>query len=376
MGTRETFGKHKDFIVRQDEPFNGGAPLEHLRREFLTPVEHFYVRNHGDAPEIDARAFRLSVEGYVIDQLSLSLDELKNNFPKVSVEATMQCAGNRRDELMQVEEVKNEVPWGAEAIGNAVWSGALLRDVLLTAGVDDNYSFLTWHVAFLGADTIEKHGAQINFGASVSIEKALHGDVLLAYEMNGAPLTRVHGAPLRVVVPGFIGARSVKWLDTVTVKSEPSDNYYQAHAYKMFPSDVRAETADWASTPAIEEQATHAVICRPAQNEKLPKDTHVTVEGYATNTEAEAGRQITGVEISTDAGATWQRAALSHEGSKWTWTFWHAELSPLSKGAHEIIARVLTDAPRHEQPAEVASVWNFKGYMNDAWHRIQVEVAD
>src|SRR5262249_28072208 len=151
------------------------------------------------------------------------------------------CAGHRRDELATVEPIPGEIPWGAEAIGNAVWRGVTLREVLLAAGVGPEVQ----HVAFLGLDAMHKGGGRVAFGGSISIEKGMSAEVLLAYEMNGQPLPPHHGFPLRVLVPGYIGARSVKWLASIVLQDAPSSNYYQAHAYKVFPSHIQAERADW-----------------------------------------------------------------------------------------------------------------------------------
>ncbi|HEX6864478.1 MAG TPA: molybdopterin-dependent oxidoreductase, partial [Thermoanaerobaculia bacterium] len=202
------FGKHPDTLVRQDRPFNAGPPPRHLRR-FLTPVEHFFVRNHGDVPHIEPESYHLVLNGMIRKPFRISLEELQR-LPKVSVTATLQCAGNRRLEMAAVRPIPGELGWGPEAVSTAEWKGVPLRELL--AAVEPLPE--AKHVAFSAFDETERHGHRFTFGGSIPLDKALSSEVLLAYEMNGADLPPVHGAPLRVVVPGYIGARSVKWLSS------------------------------------------------------------------------------------------------------------------------------------------------------------------
>lgn len=357
-------GKHPAFIVRAREPLNGGPPPELLRRSPVTPADLFFVRSHGAIPQIDPASYRLSVGGMVRRPLELTLADLREQFPRRVLAATLQCAGNRRDELLAVADIPGEVPWGAEAIGSAEWAGAPLRDVLLAAGVEAAAA----HAAFAGLDEVERQGRRFTFGGSVPLEKALGQEVLLAYEMNGAPLAPLHGAPLRVVVPGYIGARSVKWLGAIRLQPEPSDNYFQAHAYKLFPPQVSAANADWERGLALGELSVNAVICSPERGRALGAG-QLLVRGYAF---AGGGRAVERVDVSADGGATWLSAELLGERSRWAWRFWEARLD-LAPGAHRIVARAW-DAAANTQPEQLRHVWNFKGYMNNAWHRVDVTV--
>src|SRR5438128_2731025 len=232
---------HPGMHVYQNYPLNVGAPLEVIRQAFVTPQECFFVRSHGVVPHIHARSYRLTVTGQAQTPLELSLDDLRTHFPASTVMATLECAGHRRDELAAVGPIPGEIMWGAETIGNAVWRGVALREVLLAAGVRPEVC----HVAFVGLDTIHKGREHFPFGGSIPLAKAMSSDVLLAYEMNGQPLTPRHGFPLRVIVPGYIGARNVKWLANIVLQETPSTNYYQARAYKLFPPQVQARSADW-----------------------------------------------------------------------------------------------------------------------------------
>jgi sulfite oxidase len=352
-------------VVRTETPFNAGMPPATLVDSQVTPIERFFVRSHAPAPEIDEAAFRLSVGGATEKTLGLSLGELRDRFPKKTVVATLQCAGNRRAELSAVEPINDQVQWDADPIGNAEWGGVPLREVLQAAGIGEG----ALHAAFTGLDGVQEKGTTFGFGGSVPIEKAMSAEVLLAYEMNGQPLPLDHGAPLRVVVPGYIGARSVKWLGSISLQAEPSDNHYQARAYKIFPPHVRADTADWPNGLMLGELSVTSAICRPAAGENVAISP-VTVQGYAA---AGGGRLVERVEVSVDGGESWAVANLLGEPNRWAWRLWEIRLD-LDPGEHELISRAW-DSAANTQPEDVRKIWNFKGYMNNAWHRVTVNVA-
>jgi sulfite oxidase len=292
--------------------------------------------------------------------MKISLDELQR-LPKVAVKATLQCAGNRREEMMAVKPIPNEPGWGNEAVSTAEWKGVPLREIL--AAVEPLPA--AKHVAFSGLDEAERHGHRFHFGGSIALEKALSSEVLLAYEMNGEPLPSVHGAPLRVVVPGYIGARSVKWLSAITLQEEPSDNYFQAVAYRLFPQNVDHTNVDWDTGLMLGPFNVNSLILSPDEGETLAAGT-VTVRGMAFGGE----REIARAEVSADGGRTWTVADLGPDRARWAWRLWEARLD-LPAGAHEIVCRAW-DTAAQTQPEHPAQVWNFKGYMNNAWHRVRV----
>jgi sulfite oxidase len=358
--------KHPEFMVHTEQPLNGGVPLPLLREQMITPTDRFFVRNHGTIPDVDPASYRLTVEGQVHHWLSLSLAQLQHQFERVALEATLQCAGNRRTELFAVAPIPGELPWGPEAIGNAQWAGARLSDVLAAAGVDPSAQ----HVAFTGLDEVQRHSATFGFGSSIAMAKALHGEVLLAYEMNGAPLTPTHGFPVRVVAPGYIGARSVKWLGTITLQEHPSTNYFQARAYRLFAPGDRPDNVHWERGLMLSEQSVNAVICTPQSHTVLPAGP-VHVEGYAM---AGGGRHIARVDLSRDGGVTWMQAELEGKLQPWTWQLWRAQLN-IPPGEHQLVVRAI-DSAANTQPTNPRDVWNFKGYMNNAWHRVDVRVSE
>jgi len=265
---------------------------------------------------------------------------------------------------MEAYPIPGEMPWGAGAIGNARWTGVPLREVLLAAGVEEGAR----HLAFAGLDEIEE-GWSPNYGSSIPVEKGMGPEVLLAYEMNDEPLRPEHGFPLRAVVPGYIGARSVKWLSDIALQDAPSDNYFQAQQYKLFPPYVTEEPDDPSEGFALGEISVNAVTCRPTDGETI-QGGPVAFQGYAI---AGGGRDIERVDLSPDEGQTWVGANVSEGGDNpWAWSFWEATLG-LDPGPHQIVVRAI-DSAADTQPQDARGVWNVKGYVNNAWHRVRVNV--
>ncbi len=357
-------GKDPSLLVREDEPFNAEPTPELLRRSFITPNELFFVRNHGSVPDVDLTLYRLLITGSVKNSLNLSLGEIRNNFAKSTVTATLECAGNRRSEFLVIAPIPGELPWDAQAIGNAIWGGAPLREVLLAAGLREKAR----HVVFTGLDEVEEKGKKFGFGGSIPIEKAISVETLLAYELNGDALLPTHGFPLRAIVPGYIGARSVKWLANITVQAEPSANYFQSQAYKLFPPQVNQETVDWAEGLTLGEIAVNSVICYPQEGETLMAGP-IHMQGCAI---AGGERRIERVDISVDGGEAWVTADLGEENHPWAWRLWEVRVE-LRVGSYQIVARAW-DSAANTQPEDVRRTWNFKGYMNNAWHRVKVRV--
>jgi sulfite oxidase len=346
-------------LVHDAEGLNTGVwpiPADH----FVTPVEHFFTRSHAPVPRIDPETWRLEVDGLVNRPRSFSLEELGRAFPRRQVTATLVCAGLRRDEFLSLGPLPGELPWGPEPASTGQWTGVALRDLLDAVGVAEGAR----HVEFVGLDQVERHGHR--FGGSVGLAKALSAEVLLASELNGAPLPPAHGFPLRAVVPGWIGARSVKWLGRITLLAEPSSNYFQSKAYRVQREVNPRDPRDVSAGVALSEVPLNAVIAEPTPGQVVPAG-QVQVRGWAMGS---AGRPLVGIEVSPNAGQDWVRARISAEGTAWTWTFWETALE-LTPGPHTLVVRA-TDSAGATQPSEVSAIWNVKGYGNNAWHRVAI----
>jgi len=351
-------------VVWGEEPLNAETPLDLLCAGEITTNELFFVRNHGPIPEIDPAEYRLSVRGLVAEPLTLSLDDLRQRFERVSLDAVISCAGNRRSELAAIAPIPGQAPWGPGATGNARWSGVRLRDVLQAAGIETGAA----HVAFTGLDRCTEEGEETPFGGSIPLAKALASEVLLADQMNGETLPPVHGFPLRVIAPGYIGARSVKWLATITVQSQPSTNYFQARTYRLYPSGVRSETT-LEHGFSLGETPVNSAICEPADGAAVA-GPRVLAKGYAFTG---GTREIERVEVSLDGGATFQTTKLLGAGEAGAWRLWEAELD-LGPGPHELAVRAW-DSAASTQPENAEGIWNLKGYLNNSWHRVRFTVA-
>lgn len=354
--------KHK-LIVHSEEPFNAEPALDRLRAYFVTDQADFYVRSHGETPTVDVKTFVLSVGGLAKTPLALSLNDIRH-FPECTVEAVMQCAGNRRADMLSVRPVSGD-PWSAGAIGNACWTGVRLADVLRAAGADLAPEY---HVCFSSLDACKVDGKQFHFGASIPMSKAMSPEVILAYAMNGAPLEPKHGYPLRVVTPGFAGVRSPKWLAAIDVRDQPSESPIQAEDYKLLPPDIETvEDIDWSRGVTINDLPVNSAICEPAAHTELKAGKH-NLKGWATAT----ARPIARIDVSTNGGRTWKQARVESDASAWSWTFWTAEVE-LGVGEHELAVRAW-DAAGQTQPALPDDTWNVKGYLSAAWHRVPVTV--
>ena len=353
------YDKRSDLIVHEAEPFNGETGLAALAEGPLTTTDAFYVRGHGPVPEIDPAAWRLRVAGLVEREPELSLATLREALPERSVTATLQCAGNRRAGLMAIRDIPGEAPWGPGATGTATWTGVALADVLALARPLPDAA----HVGFVAADRSAEVQPPERFGGSIPLDKARRPEVLLAWAMNGEPLPAVHGAPLRVVVPGYIGARSVKWLERIEVRSEPWRGYFQHVVYRLLPED--ATPAPGAGMPLGLVALNADVLC-PADGETVPAGP-VEVRGYAF---AGGERYVARVDVSLDDGATWSQAELLEDLGPWAWRHWRTTVD-LAPGEHEIVVRAW-DSSAATQPEHEAPLWNPKGYVNNARPRVRV----
>ncbi|MFT5095890.1 MAG: molybdopterin-dependent oxidoreductase [Planctomycetales bacterium] len=352
-----------NLIIHTTSPLNAEPKLDVLEKSWITPVESFYVRSHAPNPKIDPAAFRVTVEGLVDKPLSVSLAELNGSFEEISVLATMTCAGNRRSEHSLIKPVGG-VPWQAGAIGNARWSGVRLSEVLKKAGLKEGAK----HVWFEGLDEISKGGGIIPFGASIPVSKAMTDaegmpGALLTTKMNDQPLTPDHGAPLRGVVPGYVGARSVKWLGKIVVSDRPSPNHYVATAYKLVQEGTPVE---WAESGPIYRFPLNSVICTPPANSKTGTGK-IAASGYAYPS-GQPGTSIAKVEVSADEGRSWTVAKITSPIREHCWVLWKADVS-LSSSASELIVRA-TDTRGDVQPEHAR--WNMKGYMFNGWYHVPI----
>ena len=259
----------------------------------------------------------------------------------------------------RVHDIPGEAPWGPGATGTATWTGVALADVLALAGPLTDAS----DVGFEGADSSPEVAPVQRFGGSIPLDKASRPEVLLAWGMNGEPLPAVHGAPVRVVVPGYIGARSVKWLERIELRAEPWSGYFSTSSTGWCPPTGRRGRGwgcRWASSRSTP-------MSSPPMTEPRSPPGRCRLRGYAF---AGGDRYVARVDVSVDAGTNWIQAELLDDLGRWAWRHWLITLD-LAPGEHELLVRAW-DSSAATQPDDEAGLWNPKGYVNNARPRVRI----
>jgi sulfite oxidase len=334
------------------------TPVEYFNT-WLTPVPHFFVRNHMHEPsELDPRDWRLSIGGEVDKPLTLSLDELAK-LETHSVVNTLECAGNGRS--LQRPQVPG-VQWGKGAVSTAKFSGPRLADVLQRAGVKSTGR----HVMFRGLDEVP--GKVPPFIRSIPIQKAIDADTLIATHMNGSPLTKHHGFPARALVPGWIGAASCKWLTEIKLLDAEFVGNFMSPGYRFPNQPIQpGDAVKPEDTHPLTALTVKSVIVSPGDGVSV-KRGQVAVHGAAWAGEADVAK----VEISIDGGTTWNPATLGHDQAHYAWRLWSLDWKAAKAGDYTILSRA-TDTRGRTQPA--SALWNPSGYLYNAIDQVKIHVS-
>jgi sulfite oxidase len=343
-------------IVRSFRFVDLETPVEYLNT-WLTPVSHFFVRNHMHEPsQIDASSWRLSVGGEVERPLTLTLADL-SKLGRHSVVNTLECAGNGRS--LHHPQVPG-IQWGKGAVSTARFSGPRLRDILEKAGVKSNGK----HVVFRGLDEVP--GKVPPFIRSIPIEKAAHSDTLIATEMNGEALTKHHGFPARALVPGWVGAASCKWLTEIKVLESEFAGNFMSPGYRFPNQPVKpGDVVKPEDTHVLTGLNVKSVISGPLDASRL-KAGKLAVHGVAWAGESD----VLKVEVSTDGGATWNPATFGHDRAQYAWRRWNYQWKATG-GDYAILSRA-TDSQGRVQPD--TAVWNPSGYLYNALDQVKIHV--
>ncbi|MFT6558449.1 sulfite oxidase [Sneathiella sp.] len=343
-----------------DRPVNAETP-PHLLDDAITPTKRHFIRNNGIPPEsTDPDSWTLTIDGLVDNPMELSIADLKSKFEVVTMALTIECGGNGRA-FFNPPAKGNQWTYGAVACSN--WTGVRLKDVLEAAGVRSN-AIYTAHV---GADShLSGKEGKLPISRGMPIEKALTENILIAFEQNGEALHPMNGAPLRLVVPGWPGSCSQKWLKRIYLRDIVHDGpKMTGTAYRVPNRPVSAgEKVDKKDFVIIERMPVKALVTAPATGATLEAGS-VDVRGHAWS----GDREISTVEVSIDFGATWQTAELDKPVNSGAWQNWRTKVSLPLKGYYEIWARAIDDAGEG-QPQAIS--WNPKGYLNNSVHRVAV----
>ncbi len=329
---------------------------------WITPVERFYIRNHfSEIPAPDMSTWRLEINGEVRQPLSLSFDDLLA-LPARELAMTMECAGNSRSYVTPPAE---GLTFRHGAVSTARWKGVPLSVILLDeARLKSTAREITFKGADHGEEEEEGIPLRIDYQRSLPLDKALHPDTILAYEMNGQPLPPAHGYPLRLIVPGWYGMASVKWLVNVHASAESFQGFFQKRRYVFINEGVESPASlDRAPVTTLK---VKSLITSPRHGEVIPQGP-ITIRGLAWSGQGEVRK----VEVSTEESNSWQEAKLIGESVPNTWRMWEHTWDAFQPGHYIIMVRA-TDSSGNTQPASIP--WNFRGYANNSIHTIAVEV--
>jgi len=339
--------------VISQEPYNAEiVPAEHIG--VITPNSSFYQRNHFPIPHVDPSTWALTMDGEVEQPLTLSYDAILS-LPRRTLTSTMECAGNARVSFTPPAEGEQ---WKYGAASTAEWTGTPLAGVLSAAGPGDG----VWEIVFEGADRGRVAGEDglIGYVRSLPLERALHPDTLLAYAMNGEPLPAEHGAPVRLIVPGWYGMASVKWLERIHASTEQFRGFFQWDRYMMVDPD------DESRREPLGDMRLRSIFTEPRSGATVPRGRH-HIRGLAWSGPAPVER----VDVSTDGDASWLPAWFTSPEQRYTWRQWEITWDADAPGSYTLQCRA-TDVNGNTQPIEAK--WNRLGYANNAILSLQVTV--
>ncbi|KAF5383482.1 hypothetical protein D9757_006135 [Collybiopsis confluens] len=364
----ETVQREKpDLIHLLDFPYNGETTRQQLMEGRLTDNKYHFVRNHGGVPNIKEDVYEIEVGGLVNKPVKISMQDLKNpeKFPQAErrIEQIHEYPGDG-DELINA-------PWGEGAIGTAVYRGVPLKKVLKIAcgGVLPDCE----HLEFIGADTYFKKNHVFNYAVSVPLRKvrANQGtEVLLAWEMNGEPLPKMHGYPLRLVVAGYIGARSCKWVYKINALKEPSMGPVQRQEYLYYTPQIGKQNALYSNGFSIQNMPVSSAIIFPLDKQTIVHDGKITMSGWAYSG---GGNWVQRVEVSNDGGSVWYAVDEENMTTKHyhAWRLWKYELAVDAEGWLELCVRTW-DSSNNTEPTFVRSAWNWDLHVTSSAHRIKI----
>ena len=340
-----------------DDPLCREASLPSLD-SWITPTERFYIRNHfSHVPALTPASWRLEVDGQVRQPLTLSFDDVLQ-LPSKELVITMECAGNSRSYVTPPAE---GLAFRHGAVSTARWKGVPLKAVLDRAGILEPAVGVVCEGADRGEEEEEGVVFELNYRRGLPLAKSLDDDTLLAYEMNGEPISTHHGAPLRLVVPDWYGMASVKWLTRINVTDQPFDGFFQQRRYVM----INEGREDSLERQPVTNVKVKSLIARPRHGEVVQGPV-CTIRGFAWSGEG----QVVKVEVSVDGGLTWAESILLGDPARHAWREWELRWEVPASGHYLLMAKA-TDSEGNVQPGSIA--WNFRGYVNNSIHTIAVE---
>ncbi len=352
----------KHLRVIEDSALNAEAWPETLD-EPITPIQDFFIRNNGRLPQIDPRGWTLTVDGEVAKPKTWTLPDLKASFEAVDVTAVIECAGNGRTGF---DPPTDGAQWNNGAVACGRWTGIRVRDVLLACGLKDSAVYTGQYGADVSTDGSNKPA----LSRGLPIAKAMSPETLIAFAMNGEPLPLLHGAPLRIVAPGFPGSAWQKWLNRIWVRDREHDGPKMTGTdYRLPRHPVKpGEKLDLTDFAVILDMPVKSMITSPKAGSALPAGKDFEIRGFAWSGHV----PLASVEVSADGGANWQPASLEPQADRFAWRRFRARVSGRT-GPAVLMARAADEAG-HRQPG--TPPWNPRGYCNNAIHHVAVVFAE
>jgi sulfite oxidase len=358
-------GKDPQLVVLNDRPINAETPA-HLLNDNVTPASKLFVRNNGIVPQkVDINSWTLTIEGESAEQSkTYTLAELKRRFTHHSYQLTLECGGNGRSEFSPPAKGNQ---WTNGAVGCPKWTGVRLADVLKDVGVKDD----AFYIGYYGKDThLSGDPNKDPISRGVPINKALENESLIAWAMNDDDLPLMNGYPLRLVFGGWPASTSGKWLDKIVIRNQVHDGAKMTGTAYRVPCKPVAPGAKVADKDMC---IIHAMPVKSLVTFPKSGELHSLANKLAINGHAWAGdKQVDNVAVSIDFGQTWQPAKLTKAVNRNAWQHWNSTLLFPQKGYYEVWAKA-TDDDGNSQPMLIPG-WNPKGYLNNACHRIAVQV--
>lgn len=372
---KETIFRSPYLKVLLDFPFNAECPGDKLAENFYTPNEYFFIRNHNLVPEIEVGNYKLVIK----DELSgrkkkFKMEDLKKNYRCREEEAIMMCTGNRRTQMNKPKPPKG-LGWTVGSIANGLWEGVVLRDILSEFGYNKTNS-QGLHLIATGWDK-DMQGEYYSVSIPLDVVFSEDNEVLLAYGYNGTDIPYEHGFPLRLVIPGFVGVRNVKWLKSLEISTEEAQGPFQQRDYKIVPKDQEWDKTDLSQLPALMKHILNSAILDPADGQKIKKDQKFKIKGWAIGN---YGSSIKSIQVSLDKGKTWKNVNsvirhVNENNKSYGWSLWEYSTDPsdLSAGEHEVWVKA-EDMEGNQQPLDCEDIWNVRGLMNNAVHKVKINL--
>lgn len=361
----ELFSKHKEMVLLNDRPWNMEAQA-HLLNDPVTPADRMFIRNNGRIPkDIHVSQWTLTIEGESAGSAkTYTLQDLKSRFEAHTYQLTLECGGNGRSEFNPPAKGNQ---WTVGAVSCAEWTGVRLRDLLKDVGIQDDAVY----IGYYGKDThLSGDTGKDPISRGIPLSKAMMEETIVAYAMNGKDIPLAHGHPLRLVAGGWPASASGKWLYRLVVRDQVHDGAKMGgSSYRVPCKPVAPGTrVSDENMCIIESMPVKSLITYPKTGAMLKRGKTLAINGQAWAGELEVEQ----VDYSINFGATWEPCELSKPVNRLAWQQWKAEIEFPQKGYYEVWARA-TDTNGMAQPV-VLPGWNPKGYLNNACHRIAIQI--